>query len=79
MVGSQLASACVGKPGAGGVAATVSLALAAFPAAALLVAPLGTQVEAVEVSSDRPTGAQLEQEQQMERVTLLEHEGTGPR
>ncbi len=65
----------MGKPGAGGVAATVSLALAALAAAALLVAPLGSQVEPVEVSPGPPTGAQPEQEREVERISLLEHEG----
>jgi hypothetical protein len=65
----------VGKPGAGAVGATVSLALAALAAAALLVAPVASQVEPVEVSPGRPTGAQLEQEREVERVSLLEHEG----
>jgi hypothetical protein len=51
------------------------VALAALAAAVLLVAPLGTQVEAVELSPDGPTGAQLEQGREVERVSLLEHEG----
>ncbi len=67
--------ALMGKPGAGGVAAAVSLALAALAAAVLLVVPLGSQVESVEVSPGAPTGAQLEQEREVERVSLLEHEG----
>ncbi len=50
----------MGKPGAGGVAAAVSLALAALAAAVLLVVPLGSQVESVEVSPGAPTGAQLD-------------------
>ncbi len=65
----------VGKPGAGRVAATASLALAALAAAALLVASLGSQVESVEVSPRAPTGAQPEQEREVERVSLLEHLG----
>ena len=65
----------MGKPGAGGVAAAVSLALAALAVAVLLVVPLGSQVESVEVSPGAPTGAQLEQEREVERVSLLEHEG----
>jgi hypothetical protein len=69
------ASCLVSKRGACGVAAAVSLALAALAAAVLLVVPLGSQVEAVEVSPGGPTGAQLEQEREVERVSLFEHEG----